>query len=90
MTIKEKEKLEPKSYELQREYRERLLLWVVTEYPEKSYDEIAMLAANHNGIENMRLSKESIVRTMKRLELKGQIEAIVDKEDARRWLWRAA
>lgn len=65
-------------------FRLRAILWIVQMHPELDYDDIH---AKFGETYKTKISKESVVRSLKVLADRGEIEAYVPETDGRRRVW---
>jgi hypothetical protein len=71
--------------EAPRTFRLRAVYWIICTHAGMAYDEIVQ---TFNDIYSpQRTTKESIVRDLKTLQKRGEIDAVQDPEDGRRWVW---
>lgn len=77
-------KVEKMPRETRKEYRMRLVLWIVQTHPGWNYEQIV---SEHNKLEGTITAKESIVRDIKTLELREMVYSETPNADGRMRLW---
>lgn len=79
----------PESWETKKQYRERLVLWTLETCGSDgiTYDQLLIESVKNSKLDDLSISKESVVRDLHLLEQKGLAERALHGSDGRRYLW---